>query len=88
MNFLVFVLRGYSDHKITENVDAEILQVCLDEAQASYHASIVMERQSDSVEEMDETVDMITQWMASWTPDMTPLPSHLAGGRNDEDDDF
>jgi len=79
-------LRGYSEHKITENVDAEILQVCLDEATESYHADIVKELQSDTVDEMEENVEWVTKWIASWTPDMTPAPSwHLKQEYDDPD---
>jgi broad-specificity NMP kinase len=77
--------RGYSEHKITENVDAEILQVCLDEATDSYNEAILKELQSDSVDDMDENVEWVTQWMSQWTPDMTPEPSaHLRQENDDE----
>ena len=80
------IFRGYSEHKITENVDAEILQVCLDEATESYSADIVKELQSDTVEQMDDNVEWVTQWIASWTPDMTPAPSwHLKQDYDDPD---
>lgn len=82
----IWLSRGYSEHKITENVDAEILQVCLDEAADSYHESILKELQSDTVEEMDNNVEWVTNWIAQWTPDMTPAPSsHL---RQQEDGDM
>jgi broad-specificity NMP kinase len=35
--------RGYSQKKLTENIECEIMQVCLDEAQDSYRKEIVWE---------------------------------------------
>ena len=82
---LSIVYRGYSAHKITENVDAEMFQVCLDEAMDSYHNSIVHEMQSDTVDQMDENVEWVTQWLSTWTPDMTPAPSHHLKPQDDDD---
>ena len=58
-------------------MDAEILQVCLDEALDSYHHSIIKELQSDNVDQMDENIEWVNNWLSTWTPDMTPAPSHL-----------
>lgn len=54
--------RGYSQKKVTENVEAEIMQVCLDEARESYSASIVHELRSDSVAEMRANVRRLAAW--------------------------
>lgn len=68
-------------------MDAEIFQVCLDEAQDSYHESIVREMQSDTVDQMDANVDWVSEWMATWTPEMTPAPSmHLKQQQYDNED--
>jgi adenylate kinase len=52
-----------------ENIDAEIMQVILDEARESYDEEIVIELQSDSVEEMESNVDRITGWVTQWRKD-------------------
>ena len=46
--------RGYSEKKRGENLEAEIMQVVLDEARESYEEDIVQELPSNTVEEMDE----------------------------------
>jgi len=61
--------RDYSDTKIDENIDAEIMQVILEEARESYAEEIVIELQSNTVEEMDENVDRIVQWKKRWELD-------------------
>ena len=57
--------RGYTPGKISENVEAEIVQVVLDEARASYKAEIVHDVPSNTVEDMDATVDRVTAWLES-----------------------
>ena len=41
--------RCYSEKKLTENMEAEIMQVVLDEARESYKEEIVIELRSDTV---------------------------------------
>uniref|UniRef100_A0A6B2LM34 Adenylate kinase isoenzyme 6 homolog n=1 Tax=Arcella intermedia TaxID=1963864 RepID=A0A6B2LM34_9EUKA len=55
--------RGYSEKKIQENVEAEIMQVVLDEARDSYREDIVWEVQSNTIEEMEESVNRIADWV-------------------------
>lgn len=59
--------RGYNLNKIQENNEAEIMQVVLDEARESYDEEIIVELQSDSVDEIESNVDRISQWIESWT---------------------
>ena len=59
------VARGYPQSKVQENVEAEIVQVVLDEAQASYSEDIVVTCKSDTVEEMDATVERFSVWLTS-----------------------
>jgi adenylate kinase len=61
--------RKYSAKKIEENMDAEIMQVLLDEARDSYDEGIVVELQSDSLEDIDSNVERIQQWIERWKED-------------------
>ncbi|KAK6349647.1 factor activating pos9, variant 2 [Orbilia brochopaga] len=61
--------RGYSDNKIEENIDAEIMQVILDEAQDAYDQEIVIELRSDQHEEVESNVERITAWIEQWQKD-------------------
>lgn len=58
--------RGYSDHKIAENVECEIMQVILEEARESFAEEIVHEVKSETIEEMDSNVDRVVQWLEQW----------------------
>eukprot|EP00472_Partenskyella_glossopodia_P013762 CAMPEP_0197520046 /NCGR_PEP_ID=MMETSP1318-20131121/5348_1 /TAXON_ID=552666 /ORGANISM="Partenskyella glossopodia, Strain RCC365" /LENGTH=174 /DNA_ID=CAMNT_0043071387 /DNA_START=14 /DNA_END=538 /DNA_ORIENTATION=- len=51
--------RGYKLKKIQENVEAEIMQVVLDEAKESYKKEIVVELQSDSVEQLEANAEKV-----------------------------
>eukprot|EP00928_Gymnodinium_smaydae_P090928 TRINITY_DN74635_c0_g1_i1.p1 TRINITY_DN74635_c0_g1~~TRINITY_DN74635_c0_g1_i1.p1 ORF type:complete len:227 (+),score=71.99 TRINITY_DN74635_c0_g1_i1:57-737(+) len=53
--------RGYKPEKITENVECEIMMVCLDEARESYKEEIVVEMQSDSDAHMTANLTRIAQ---------------------------
>lgn len=58
--------RGYETKKITENVDAEIIQVCLDEAMESYPPELVLELSSNSVQDMQSNVAKINSIISNW----------------------
>jgi adenylate kinase len=58
--------RGYSDKKITENVDCEILEVTADEAKESYKPEIVMELRSDSEEDVEKNLSAVIDWLKAW----------------------
>jgi adenylate kinase len=58
--------REYSERKIRENIDAEILRVCIDEALESYDESIVHELPSNTVDEMDEAIDYVMDQIAAY----------------------
>mgnify|MGYP000142960804 CR=1 FL=1 len=58
--------RGYNEKKRSENVEAEIMQVILDEARESYDAEIVHEVPSNTVEEMESNVERCRQWIVQW----------------------
>lgn len=58
--------RGYSQSKITENVQCEIMQVLLTEAQDSYDNNIIVELQSEDLDSLDDNVSRLSQWYKSW----------------------
>lgn len=58
--------RGYEQKKITENVDAEIFQICLDEARESYKPEIVIELNNNSTKDMEENVKNLLDWITKW----------------------
>ncbi|KAH8917428.1 P-loop containing nucleoside triphosphate hydrolase protein [Atractiella rhizophila] len=61
--------RGYELKKIQENNEAEIMRVCEDEARECYKEEIVVVLQSESVEQVDENVGRILEWIKMWRID-------------------
>lgn len=61
--------RGYKDNKIQENLDAEIMQVILQEAQDLYDANLVVVLSSNAKDEMGTNVERISQWVENWVDD-------------------
>ena len=61
--------RGYSDRKRGENMEAEIMQVVLDEAKESYSQEIVHEVQSNCLDDMESNVGRIEKWTQQWIID-------------------
>lgn len=66
--------RGYPLHKIQENNEAEIMEMCLAEARESYEEGKVVELQSGGVgaegaDEVEANVSRIRQWIAQWRED-------------------
>lgn len=61
--------RGYKDNKIQENLDAEIMEVLLQEAQESYAKEIVVVLASDTQEDREQNVERLEQWVENWTHD-------------------
>ncbi|KAI8868056.1 P-loop containing nucleoside triphosphate hydrolase protein [Ramicandelaber brevisporus] len=55
--------RGYSEKKVQENVECEIMQVVLDEARESYAPEIVVELKSEDTEDLESNVERIQQWI-------------------------
>jgi adenylate kinase len=61
--------RGYSDKKLDENMDAEIMEVLLQEARDSYDEEIVVELHSNDLDQIDENLDRIQCWIENWKKD-------------------
>ena len=55
--------RGYSDKKITENIDAEIARVCLDEAQSSWPEQMVIELVSENADQLESNAQRTLTWI-------------------------
>jgi adenylate kinase len=58
--------RKYSAKKIEENMDAEIMQVLLEEAREGFDEEIVVELQSSSLDDIDSNVERIQAWIENW----------------------
>ncbi|KAL8283664.1 hypothetical protein RQP46_005459 [Phenoliferia psychrophenolica] len=58
--------RAYALPKIQENNTAEIMEVVLEDARASYAEEIVVELRSESPEEVEENVARIVAWVEAW----------------------
>jgi len=61
--------RGYNEKKRAENMEAEIMQVILEEARESYAHEIVHEVPSNTVEDMDNNVNRVAEWCKQWEKD-------------------
>jgi len=60
---ILILIRGYSQKKISENIECEIMQVLLDEAKESYKPEIVLELVSETVEQMAQNLDKLSEWV-------------------------
>ncbi|MCJ1248299.1 factor activating pos9 [Trapelia coarctata] len=58
--------RGYAERKLQENMDAEIMQVILEEAREGFEEECVVELGSDGVEEMEGNAERVREWVESW----------------------
>ncbi|XP_059487700.1 adenylate kinase isoenzyme 6 [Neocloeon triangulifer] len=58
--------RGYSGKKLDDNIQCEIFQTILEEAQESYQAEIVHQLPSNTPEEMESNVEQITAWVEQY----------------------
>jgi adenylate kinase len=61
--------RKYSEAKLQENLDSEIMEVLLQEARDSYDEQIVVELTSNTTEEMESNIDRIEAWVKQWSRD-------------------
>ncbi|KAM9982549.1 hypothetical protein ACTFIZ_007087 [Dictyostelium cf. discoideum] len=58
--------RNYNQHKITNNLDCEIMQIILEEARNSYKQEIVVELPSTTLEDNENNQNFIAQWIQNW----------------------
>ena len=57
--------RGYSDKKITENIDCEIMEVTSEEVRDSYKEDIIVELKSEKIEDMEYNLDKVINILES-----------------------
>ena len=55
--------RGYSDRKIEENMQCEIMRVISEEAAESYASDRIVELRSATVDDMEQNVNRIDEWI-------------------------
>lgn len=82
--------RGYVDKKLDENMDAEIMQVLLEEARAAFDEEIVVELRSDDADEVERNVERIEAWVRMWReqhPEGVEGVSGLGEDGDEEDED-
>ena len=58
--------RGYSESKLQENLDAEIMEVLLAEARESYNQEIIFELRSDRDFDIEGNIERIERWIYNW----------------------
>ncbi|KAH3686705.1 hypothetical protein WICPIJ_002349 [Wickerhamomyces pijperi] len=58
--------RGYAQNKIDENIDCEIMGIVLNEAREGYAEEIVVELDSNSVEDIESNVERVISWIDTW----------------------
>lgn len=51
--------RGYSDKKISENVECEIMEVTSEEVRNSYNEEIIIELKSEIIEDMENNINTV-----------------------------
>mmetsp|Transcript_53144 Transcript_53144/g.137465 ORF Transcript_53144/g.137465 Transcript_53144/m.137465 type:complete len:127 (+) Transcript_53144:404-784(+) len=71
--------RGYSGKKLSDNIEAEIMQVILDEAREAYREEIVIEVPSDTVEDLEANVERTLGWLRAWLAGGTASMASMAG---------
>lgn len=58
--------RNYSEQKLQENMDAEIMEVLLDEARDAFDVEMVIELQSNTLEDTESNASRIEAWVEQW----------------------
>ncbi|XP_045459735.1 adenylate kinase isoenzyme 6 homolog [Melitaea cinxia] len=58
--------RGYTGKKLEDNIQCEIFETLLEEAQSSYKPEIVQELQNNTEDQLHSNVNEIVQWIERW----------------------
>ena len=61
--------RNYPEQKLQENLDSEIMEVLLHEAQESYSGNIVIELRSNDADDVEANSERIEIWIRNWKQD-------------------
>ncbi|KAF4848942.1 Adenylate kinase isoenzyme 6-like protein HBR1 [Colletotrichum siamense] len=64
--------RKYSEAKLQENLDSEIMEVLLQEARDAFDEEIVVELTSNTSDEMETNVSRVEEWLEQWKKDHSP----------------
>jgi adenylate kinase len=55
--------RGYSDKKVQENMECEIMQIIQESAVESYDKNIVQILPSNTIEDLESNVERVAAWL-------------------------
>lgn len=66
---MFFYFRNYNPEKIKANIECEIFQINLEEAQSSYDIDIVHEIRGDNESDFENNVKNISSWIENWRED-------------------
>lgn len=58
--------RGYSGKKLEDNIQCEIFETLLEEAQSSYKPEIIQELHNNTEDQLSSNVDTIVEWIQRW----------------------
>jgi adenylate kinase len=58
--------RGYTQKKIEENLECEILEVCAEEARESYKPEVLLELLSESEEDVQANLTTVLGFLQKW----------------------
>lgn len=72
--------RGYGERKLGENMDAEIMEVILEEAREAYDEEIIVELSSNQAEDVENNVERMERWIEQWKSDRAAIPDGHANG--------
>lgn len=78
--------RKYNDQKINENIDAEIMEVILNDAREQYDEEIIVSLDSNKESDIEENVDRIIKWYDNWNADHPHGVSTIDNMPNDSSD--
>ncbi|XP_022118460.1 adenylate kinase isoenzyme 6 homolog [Pieris rapae] len=59
-------VRGYTGKKLDDNIQCEIFETILEEAQSSYKPEIVIQLQNETEEQLLSNVQSIVDWIERW----------------------
>jgi adenylate kinase len=58
--------RGYSEHKIQENLQCEIMEVVAEEARSSYPPEIIVSLPSNTIDDLESNIDRLEAWLKQY----------------------
>ena len=62
--------RGYAEGKIAENLEAEIMGICVEDAREGWEGEgQVVELRSETLNELEQNCERLIQWVVNWRSD-------------------